>query len=206
MPGGQICAPIWGLSSAKTTIYCASPLGRTQYNGFCAYSPSAQRDRPAVRFRRASGENRHFSRSKISRLESLDPSLPEAEPHPLAVARASAIFEILLCSGIPSQLALAYMFALAGFTPHVGGRLSFAYIASLLLVDATLLIGLVFWLLRRHGELPGRVFFGARPVRPEIRLGVGLTAVVFALAVVVLSAVRLFVPSLHNVKENPLQD
>jgi len=98
------------------------------------------------------------------------------------------------------------MFALAGFSPLVGGRLSFAYIASLLLIDATLLIGLVFWLLRRRGELPSHVFFGARPVRPEIKLGLGLTAVVFALAVIVLSAARMFFPSLHNVKENPLQD
>jgi membrane protease YdiL (CAAX protease family) len=126
--------------------------------------------------------------------------------HPVAVARASAIFEILLCSGIPSQLALAYMFALAGFTPQVGGRLSFAYIATLLLVDASLIIALIFWLLRRHGERPRDVFLGVRPVVPEMKLGVGLTAVVFALAVVVLSAIRMFVPSLHNIKENPLQD
>jgi len=55
-------------------------------------------------------------------LDSTDPPLTEAEPHALATARASAIFEILLCSGIPSQLALAYMFALAGFTPFVGGQ------------------------------------------------------------------------------------
>jgi membrane protease YdiL (CAAX protease family) len=126
--------------------------------------------------------------------------------HPVAVARASAIFEILLCSGIPSQLALAYMFTLAGFTPLVGGRLSFPYIATLLLVDATLVIALVFWLLRRSGEQPRDVFLGVRPVGPEIKLGVGLTAVVFALAVVVLSAARILFPSLHNVKENPLQD
>jgi membrane protease YdiL (CAAX protease family) len=139
-------------------------------------------------------------------LESPDRPLPAAEPHPLAVARASAIFEILLCSGIPSQLALAYMFALAGFSPLVGGRLSFAYIASLLLLDATLLIALIFWLLRRRGELPRQVFLGARPVRTEIKLGIGLTAVVFALAVIVLSAARVLFPSLHNVKDNPLQD
>ena len=101
-------------------------------------------------------------------MESAGPLPAEAEPHPLAVARVSAIFEILLCSGIPSQLALAYMFALAGFTPHVGGRLSFAYIATLLLLDATLLIALIFWLLRRRGERPRDVFLGARPVGPEI--------------------------------------
>ena len=98
------------------------------------------------------------------------------------------------------------MFALAGFSPLVGGRLSFAYIASLLLLDATLLIALIFWLLRRRGELPRQVFLGARPVRTEIKLGIGLTAVVFALAVIVLSAARVLFPSLHNVKDNPLQD
>ncbi|MEO5741990.1 MAG: CPBP family intramembrane glutamic endopeptidase [Vicinamibacterales bacterium] len=139
-------------------------------------------------------------------MESPDRPLPEIEPHPLAVARASAIFEILLCSGIPSQLALAYMFTLAGFSPLVGGRLSFAYIASLLLLDATLLIALIFWLLRRRGEHPRDVFLGARPIGPEVKLGVGLTTVVFALAVVVLAAARVLFPSLHNVKENPLQD
>jgi membrane protease YdiL (CAAX protease family) len=139
----------------------------------------------------------------------LDPTgqpLSEHPPHPLAADRVSAILEILLCSGIPSQLALAYMFALAGFTPLVGGRLSFAYIATLLLVDATLIIALIFWLLGRRGERPGDVFLGTRPVGHEMKLGVGLTAVVFALAVLILSTARMFFPSLHNVKENPLQD
>ena len=139
-------------------------------------------------------------------MDSTDQPLPNAEAHPVAVARASAIFEILLCSGIPSQLALAYMLALAGLTPIVGGRLSFGYIATLLLLDATLLIALIFWLLRRRGERPRDVFLGARPIGSEIKLGVGLTAVVFALAVVVLSTARMFFPALHNVKENPLQE
>ena len=139
-------------------------------------------------------------------MASTDQPLPESEPPAVATARAAVVVEILLCSGIPSQLALAYMFALAGFTPLVGGRLSFAYIASLLLLDATLLIGLIFWFLRRRGERPRDVFLGARPLGPEIKLGVGLTAVVFALAVVVLSTARMFFPSLYNVKENPLQD
>ena len=97
------------------------------------------------------------------------------------------------------------MFALAGFTPLVEGRLSFAYIATLILVDASLLIALIFWLLRRHGEDPRAVFLGHLPVVPEIRLGVVLTAVVFGLAVAVLSAARVLAPSLHNVDENPLQ-
>ena len=155
---------------------------------------------------RANPRGRLLFPAKIQRLDSIDQPLPEQGEHPLAVARASAIFEILLCSGIPSQFALAYMFALAGFTPLVGGQLSFAYITTLLLLDATLLIALIFWLLRRRGEHPRDVFIGARPIGSEIRLGIGLTAVVFALAIVVLSAARVLFPALHNVKENPLQD
>lgn len=110
-----------------------------------------------------------------------------------------------MCSGIPSQLALAYMFTLAGFSPLVGGRLSFGYIATLLLVDATLLIALIVWLLRRRGESPRDVFLGARPVVREINVGIPMTGVVFLLAVVVLSTAQRFFPSLHNVRENPLQ-
>jgi membrane protease YdiL (CAAX protease family) len=99
------------------------------------------------------------------------------------------------------------MFTLAGFTPlGAGGDLSFGYITSLLLVDATLMIALIFWLLKRRGEDPREVFLGRRPVRREIWLGVVMTAVVFVLALVVISTVRALVPSLQNVEENPLQD
>ena len=138
-------------------------------------------------------------------MDSDEQTLPESPPQSVVSARASALVEILLCSGIPSQLALAYMFALAGFTPLVRGQLSLAYITTLLLVDASLVIALIFWFLHRQGENPGAVFLGTRPVGPEIRLGMVLTPVVFGLAVTVLSLARVLVPSLHNVEENPLQ-
>jgi membrane protease YdiL (CAAX protease family) len=136
-------------------------------------------------------------------LDAADPPLIETPP--AAARRTTAIIEILLCSGIPSQFALAYMLTLTGLTPLIDGQLSFAYIATLLLLDATLLTALIFWLLRRHGEQPAQLFLGTRPVGIEIRLGVGLTFVVFALAIVFLSVAREIFPSLHNVKENPLQ-
>lgn len=139
-------------------------------------------------------------------LNSTGLTAPEPSPHTDATDRVSAILEILLCSGVPSQFALAYMFALAGFTPLVAGRLSFGYITTLLLVDATILIALIVWLLRRNGESPYAVFTGGRPLVPEIYLGIPMTAAVFMLAVVVLSTARLVLPSLHNVDENPLQD
>ena len=50
----------------------------------------------------------------------------------------------------------------------MGGQLSFRYITTLLLLDATILIALIFWFLRRHGEHPRDVFLGTRPVGPEV--------------------------------------
>ena len=97
------------------------------------------------------------------------------------------------------------MLALAGLSPLVGGRLSFAYIATLLVLDAITLIALMVWLLRRRGENPRDVFLGARPISRECYLGIPMTAIVFMIAVAVLSAARLFFPSLHNVEENPLE-
>ena len=120
-------------------------------------------------------------------------------------ARIAAIIEVLLCSGWPSQFALTYLIALAGLSPHEGGHLSFGYVATLLLLDAAVLIGMIFWLLHRHGERPQDVFFGSRPIRYEVWLGIPMTAVVFMLALVVLNTTQRLAPSLHNVPENPLQ-
>lgn len=193
----------WGVVKPKTTIYCGKVLGRTQYSPHshqpCLRRSSLGRGRPAPWITRIP--------SKIRGLDSTDPLLPETAPplHPVATARASAIFEILLCSGIPSQFALAYMFALAGFSPLAGNRLSFAYITTLLMIDATVLIALILWLLRRQRENPWDVFLGSRSLGHEIKLGIPMTALVFLLAVLVLSAARFIFPSLHNVQENPLQ-
>lgn len=143
--------------------------------------------------------------ARIARLHL--PEVPPFETPPRAPtnARGLAILEIAMCSGIPSQLALATMFALAGYSPLVDGQLSFGYVATLLLLDATLLIALIVWLLRRRGEDPRDVFLGTRPIVHEILLGIPMTAVVFVTAVVTLWAARLFFPSLHNVRDNPLQ-
>jgi membrane protease YdiL (CAAX protease family) len=98
------------------------------------------------------------------------------------------------------------MFALAGFSPlGADGRLSFGYLTALVLLDATLLIGLIFWFLRRHGEHPRDVFLGDRPIGHEIRIGIPMTAVVFMLAVLVLWTAQRMFPTLHNVTENPLE-
>jgi membrane protease YdiL (CAAX protease family) len=134
------------------------------------------------------------------------PPLP-APPSRLdpASARVSAIIEIVLCSGVPSQFALTYVIALAGLSPLDGGHLSFGYVTTLLLLDATIMIGMILWFLHRHGEKPRDVFIGTRPVRHEVWLGLPMTGIVFMLALIVLTTTQRLVPSLHNVPENPLQ-
>lgn len=97
------------------------------------------------------------------------------------------------------------MIALAGFSPYEGGRLSFGYVTTLLLLDATIMIAMIFWFLRRHGERPQDVFLGHRPTSHEVWIGVPMIGVVFMLALIVLSTAKRLVPSLHNVPDNPLQ-
>jgi membrane protease YdiL (CAAX protease family) len=135
----------------------------------------------------------------------LSESPPSAQAVDFGPARLAAIIEVVLCSGWPSQFALTYLIALAGFSPHEGGHLAFGYIATLLLLDAAVLIGMIFWFLHRHGEKPRDVFFGAQPIRHEVWIGIPMTAVVFMLALVVLTTTQHLVPSLHNVPANPLQ-
>jgi membrane protease YdiL (CAAX protease family) len=87
----------------------------------------------------------------------------------------------------------------------VGGRLSFGYVTTLLLLDAVVLIAMIFWFLHRHGEQPRDVFVGNRPFVHEIWVGLPMTVVVFLLALLVLSTTQKLAPSLHNVPENPLE-
>jgi membrane protease YdiL (CAAX protease family) len=122
-----------------------------------------------------------------------------------ATARTHAIVEIVLCSGVPSQFALTFLLARAGFSPMDGGHLSFGYITTFLMLDAIMMIGMIVWFLHRHGERPRDVFLGSRPTLHEVWLGIPMIVVVFVLALVVLSAAKRILPSLHNVPENPLQ-
>jgi membrane protease YdiL (CAAX protease family) len=116
-----------------------------------------------------------------------------------------AALEVLLCSGFPTQLAIIYLLALVGFPP-AAGQLSLAYVGTLLVVDASLVIALVVLLMRLHGEGLREVFLGGRPIGREALLGLPLTGVVFGVVIVVLSTVLSVAPWLHNVPVNPLED
>ena len=134
------------------------------------------------------------------------PSAIERDRRPRPIERVVALLEVLLCSDYPTQLALGTTFALFGFRPGAAGRMSLGYIAALSLTDTVLLIGLIVFFLRAHGERPHDIFLGRRSIGREALIGVPLVVVAFGIAIAVLLAVQRFAPSLHTVAHNPLED
>ena len=128
-------------------------------------------------------------------------------PAVLPIERAAAALEVILCSGFPTQLVI--LTVLAGFglqSQGSNGQFSARFIFTLTLLDTVLLVGLIVFFLRAHHE-PVRVsLFGVRRLAPELLYGVLLIPASFVVVVVVLAAVQLVAPTLHNVPHNPLAD
>jgi membrane protease YdiL (CAAX protease family) len=129
---------------------------------------------------------------------------PSAERPPLA-GRVVAFIEVLICSDYLTQFALGGTLAVLGFQPFVHGQLSIRYVVMLSLGDTLLLLGLILVILYAHGERPREVFFGRKPIVPEAVAGVPLIVVALAIGIAVLLTIRRFVPGLHTVETNPLQ-
>jgi membrane protease YdiL (CAAX protease family) len=119
----------------------------------------------------------------------------------------SALAEVVLTSGFPTQLAIGLLLVGAGLGVHApDGRLSMTYVVTLWLVDAVLLLGLIVALLRLRGERLSMLLFGTRSNLREALLGLALVPVVFGLVFGALVTVRLVWPDLHNVAINPFED
>jgi membrane protease YdiL (CAAX protease family) len=130
----------------------------------------------------------------------------EPEKPPL-IGRIVALFEVLLCSDYPTQLAVGATLYAFGMRPTLpGGALSLRYIVLLSLVDTALLIGLIVVFIRSHRERVRDVLLGPRSWLREAALGAPLIVGALVLALIVVSLVRLLVPSLHNLEHNPLED
>jgi len=117
--------------------------------------------------------------------------------------RVSAAIEVVVVCGFPTQIGLVYVLALLGQFP-VDGQLSMGYVTLLLGLDASLVIALVVWFLRRRGDSLRETFLGGRPIGREALIGLPLTLVVFGIVIVVLSLVQILAPWLHNVPVNPI--
>lgn len=129
-----------------------------------------------------------------------------AQGRPTLRERVAALLEIILCSGFPTQLTLIVILALLGAAPMGNdGRLSLSYIVILSLADAVLVLALIWWLLRAHGENPISMLVGTRPAALEALIGVLLVPAALLLAAVTFTIMLEVAPGLHNVPENPLE-
>lgn len=120
--------------------------------------------------------------------------------------RARALAEVLLCSGYPTQIAVATALRLAGWSPiEPGGRLSARFLFTVSMVDAVLLVALIVTLLWLGGESPRRVLFGRRRALPEAAGGLLAVPLTFGLVIGVSALIRAFLPHLRTVPVNPLE-
>ena len=117
-----------------------------------------------------------------------------------------AAIEVLICSDFLTQFAIGGTLAALGYQPKLRDRLNIGYVVALSLGDALLLVVLILLMLYAHGERPRDVLFGRRPIAPEIVSGVPLILAALAIGAMVLLGIQRFLPSLHTVAENPLQD
>ena len=135
---------------------------------------------------------------------------PETTRHwgltPIGLNRLVAVLEILLCSSVPTQLALAGALRVAGFPAFgSGGQLSLIFVLILSVGDTLLLAALMVIITRSHGESVRELWIGRGPIKPEVVRGVLLIPAVFLMVVVLLNVLRLVAPWLHYVETNPLE-
>ena len=123
------------------------------------------------------------------------------------VERIAAAFEVLLCSGFPTQLIVIAGLAAAGMHPRTtAGELSAPFVFALTLLDTVLLVALVTFFLRvRHESVAGQLF-AARPQWREVLVGLALIPLSFFVVVFVLLVLQMIAPGLRNVPHNPLAD
>lgn len=121
--------------------------------------------------------------------------------------RLTAIGEILLCSGVPTQAALGIALSYFGRLPGNGseGGLTLMFVVAVTLPDTIILIALMTLLTRARGESARALWLGRRPFAREAAVGLLLVPAVFAIVIVLLNGLRLLAPWLHNVETNPLE-
>jgi membrane protease YdiL (CAAX protease family) len=133
-----------------------------------------------------------------------DPSTAPAVPR-RAAGRLRAVAQVLACSGLPTQLLLVQVLALAGVHPYGENEtLNPTWVFLLSIADTLLLGAIICLLLIANGESIRETFLGRRRIVPELPIGiVSIVPVVLAAAAVMLAA-RSVAPWLHNVPVNPM--
>jgi membrane protease YdiL (CAAX protease family) len=130
---------------------------------------------------------------------------PSAPPPFVERERLLAAFEVLLCSGIPTQVVIAQVLALAGFDPCLGGTPQPRPLFLLALLDSIALVSLIVLLMLARGENIRAAFLGHRPAPREALLGIVMVPLLFVGVGVTVLLIRAALPWLHNVAENPFE-
>ncbi len=126
-------------------------------------------------------------------------------PEAPRASRALSLLEVLLCSGVPTQLIIGGLLVALGARVSSGAALPFRFVVAVSLLDTLAIVVLVVIFLRLRGEKAGDVLLGRGPLWPEVRRGVAWLPLVFLLVIVLGTAVQTLAPWLHNVPQNPLQ-
>jgi len=135
------------------------------------------------------------------------PSIPlTINATPFFSKRRMALFEVILCSGFPTQLFVALTLHSFGLTAiDQTGQLLLGYVVTLSLIDSVILVGLIIYFLHLHDERLTDVFLGNKPNRPEIALGIILVPFMVVFAIITLGTLHYFWPWLRNVPANPME-
>lgn len=127
-------------------------------------------------------------------------------PHKPPLNRLSAIFEVIMCSGYPTQLIIGVILAGLGMAATSNeGELSLLWIFTLSMTDTALLLGLIIYFLLSRKDSPREVFLGTRPILSEVRLGAYLVPVTFFVVIALVALLNWILPGLRNVPENPFE-
>ena len=120
--------------------------------------------------------------------------------------RFSALLEVLVCSGVPTQLVIGQVLALGGWQPFgPAGEPQAGPLFALALVDTVVLLALIAAFQRVRGETLHGLLVGTRPLGREAWLGLAFVPAMFLGVGVVVLALRGLFPWLHNVPTNPFE-
>ena len=124
----------------------------------------------------------------------------------LPVERLGAFIEVLLCSGLPTQVLVVGALTGLGMQPRgTDGEWHPPFVIAMSLIDMVLVLGLVYLFLRAHRETVRGFLLGPRHGGREVLLGLVLIPAAFVLVVTVLGGILLVRPELHNVAVNPFE-
>jgi len=130
-----------------------------------------------------------------------------AVSRPTATQRIVALLEVLICSDYPTQAAIGATFSRLGYGPFgATGELRLGFVVGVSLIDTVVLVALIVFFLRTHGERPREVFLGWRAIPREVMLGVWPLAILaLVIGIGLMAVLQRFVPQLHTVTQNPLE-